>query len=322
MWPLKHFDDSHWIWTALGQYVCILILASICISHSCWHIGHYYANLCNEHIHGWFQILKLFEFQKVAFYLYPWALADGLADHITVIYFCLELQILTWPNPEKILNCPACVVAKAPPFARSINQMFYSANIPSQARLSGAAATSVFNSKIEETVPWHQQAIGYAGIYGGKAKSKRCLQMFLKGSNWISWMDRQREIVSKRRGTMVKSSCTRVGLDPRDWQTIIVAWSWWTEWKWCGKYGVKINRLFFTQGIVGQQIYLKQCSKPYWQPMKGTKQWKTASKWRRLCHWACQLILYMLKPCEVNVGDATQKWIAIIKTSEHKSSCK
>ena len=30
---------------------------------------------------------------------------------------------------------------------------FYSANIPGKARLSGATAKSVFNSKIEETVP-------------------------------------------------------------------------------------------------------------------------------------------------------------------------
>ena len=37
---------------------------------------------------------------------------------------------------------------------QSINQSnFYSANIPSKARLSGATAKSVFNSKIEETVP-------------------------------------------------------------------------------------------------------------------------------------------------------------------------
>ena len=41
--------------------------------------------------------------------------------------------------------------------------------------------------------------------------------------------------------------------------------------------------------------------------MKGKKQWKTASKWRRICHQAGQLILYTLKPCEVNVGDKMQK---------------
>ena len=41
---------------------------------------------------------------------------------------------------------------------------------------------------------------------------------------------------------------------------------------------MKINRLFFTQGFADQQIDLKQYSKPYWQPMNGTKQWKTVSK--------------------------------------------
>ena len=39
-------------------------------------------------------------------------------------------------------------------FQVSINQSnFYSVNIPREARLSGVAAESVFNSKIEETVP-------------------------------------------------------------------------------------------------------------------------------------------------------------------------
>ena len=37
---------------------------------------------------------------------------------------------------------------------RQFNQSnFYSANIPYEARLSGVTAKSVFNSKIEETVP-------------------------------------------------------------------------------------------------------------------------------------------------------------------------
>ena len=44
---------------------------------------------------------------------------------------------------------------------QSINQSsFYSANIPGKARLSGATSESAFNSKIEETVPLHQQAMG------------------------------------------------------------------------------------------------------------------------------------------------------------------
>ena len=63
------------------------------------------------------------------------------------------------------------------------------------------------------------------------------------------------------------------------------------------------------QGFVGRKIYLKKYSKPYCQPMKRTKQWKAASKWRRLCHQAGQLILYTLKTNEVNVSSTIQKLI-------------
>ena len=119
--------------------------------------------------------------------------------------------------------------------------------------------------------------------------------MFLKGSNWNGWMDRQREVVPKRQGTGVKISRTSIGLDPRDWQTVVIVWSQWMGRKQCNKHGMKINRLFFTQGFVGQQINLKQYSKAYWQPMKGTKQWKAAGKWRRPCHQAGQLLLYKLE---------------------------
>ena len=111
--------------------------------------------------------------------------------------------------------------------------------------------------------------MGSDGIYGGKAISKRCvlIQIFLKGSNWAGWTDRQRQVVPKRWGTKVKSSSTCIGLDPRDWQTVIIVWSQWTGRNRCGKHGVKINRLFFPQGFEGQQIDLKQYSTPYWQPM-------------------------------------------------------
>ena len=110
-----------------------------------------------------------------------------------------------------------------------------------------------------------------------------CLQIFLEGSNWAGWTDRQQEVVPKRRGTRVKSSSTSIGLDPREWQTIIIVWSQWTGRNRCSKHGVKINRLFFTQGFAGQQIDLKKYSKPYWQPMKRTKQWNTACKWGIAC---------------------------------------
>ena len=93
-----------------------------------------------------------------------------------------------------------------------------------------------------------------------------CLQMLLEGRNWSGWTNRQRQVVQKKRDTRLKSSSACVGLDHRYWQIIIVVWSQWTGWEWCSKHGVKIHRLFFTQGFVGRQIDLKQYSKPYWQP--------------------------------------------------------
>ena len=75
---------------------------------------------------------------------------------------------------------------------QSINQSnFYCANIPGEARLSGATAELVFNSKMEETVFLHQQATGNAGIYGGEAKSKRCVfRCFLKVATELAeWTD-------------------------------------------------------------------------------------------------------------------------------------
>ena len=57
-----------------------------------------------------------------------------------------------------------------------INQSnFHRANIPGEARLSGMTAESVFKNKIDEAVQLHQRAIGLAGVYGGKAKSRKCV---------------------------------------------------------------------------------------------------------------------------------------------------
>ena len=94
-------------------------------------------------------------------------------------------------------------------------------------------------------------------LWGEGQIKEMCLQIFLEGSNWNVWTDRQREVVPKRRGTRVKSSSTSIGLDPRDWQTIIIVWSQWTGRNRCSQHGMKINRLFFTRGFVGQQIDLK-----------------------------------------------------------------
>ena len=175
----------------------------------------------------------------------------------------------------------------------SINQSnFYSANIPGEARLSGTTAKSVFNSS---TLPQHQQAMGSDGIYGGKAKSKRCVfRYFLMVATEMAERTDSGRLFQRDGAQEWTALAPVLVLTPRDWQTIIIVWSQWMGRNRCGKHGVKINRLFFPQGFVGQQIDLKKYSKPYWQPMKRTKQWKTASKWRRLCHQAGQLILYTL----------------------------
>ena len=47
--------------------------------------------------------------------------------------------------------------------------------------------------------------------------------------------------------------------------------------------------------FVGQQSDLEQYSKSFWQPMKGTKQWNSASERRGLCYNAGQSILNTLK---------------------------
>ena len=70
-------------------------------------------------------------------------------------------------------------------FNQSINQLNFSgANVPSEAKLCGATAASVFNSTNDEAVLQHQWAVGCAVVYGGVLdKSKRCLEMFLEGKN-------------------------------------------------------------------------------------------------------------------------------------------
>ena len=47
----------------------------------------------------------------------------------------------------------------------NVNQISVAPISVDKARLSGATAESLFNSKIEESVPWHQWAIiGCAGV--------------------------------------------------------------------------------------------------------------------------------------------------------------
>ena len=81
-------------------------------------------------------------------------------------------------------------------------------------------------------------------LWGKGQVEEMCLQIFLEGSNWTAWTDRQHQVVPKRRGTRVKSSSTSIGLDSRDWQTIFIVWSQWTGRNRCSQHGMKINRLF------------------------------------------------------------------------------
>ena len=58
--------------------------------------------------------------------------------------------------------------------------------------------------------------------YGGEARSKRCvLQVVTERA------DRQQQVVPKRLSTRLYSSCTFVGLDPRDLYIITIVWSQW-----------------------------------------------------------------------------------------------
>ena len=141
-----------------------------------------------------------------------------------------------------------------------INQSnFCSSNSDSKARLSGVTAKSVLNGNIDEAVPDHHWAIRLASqplVWGnrlwGKDQVKEiCLHMFLWGSNWNGWMNRQQEVVPKRQDARGESSCTSDGLDPRGRHTNSSVWSQWTGREWCGKHGVKRNSLFFTKYFVG-----------------------------------------------------------------------
>ena len=73
------------------------------------------------------------------------------------------------------------------------------------------------NSSVTSTGHW---ACRY--LWGKGQVKEMSLQLFLKDCNRNGQTDRQREVVLKRWGTRVKSSCTCAGLDSRDRQTIII----------------------------------------------------------------------------------------------------
>ena len=74
---------------------------------------------------------------------------------------------------------------------QSIDQIFYSANISGVARLSGPRARSIFKYNIVEAIPYHQQAVGHTGVYGGGGQvEKVCFETSSEGGNWRGWKDR------------------------------------------------------------------------------------------------------------------------------------
>ena len=154
----------------------------------------------------------------------------------TIVIFCMKVRPAAWKGSS--VQQPTGHTSEVGKkqlqnivngHLQSINQSnFYSANIPAEDRLSGATTKSVFNSNIEETVSVTSTGHGqWPYLWGGGWGQIKeiCLQIFLEGSNWTGWMDRQRQVVPKRLGTRVKISSTSIGLDPRDWQTIIIVWS-------------------------------------------------------------------------------------------------
>ena len=102
-----------------------------------------------------FIIFDLTDFMGIRFY----PLNDSLETEIIESLWWLTTQqtdhsLISFLNCDTSLNRREAELTKFQGHNQSINQSnFYSANIPSEARLSGATAKSVFNSKIKETVP-------------------------------------------------------------------------------------------------------------------------------------------------------------------------
>ena len=84
----------------------------------------------------------------------------GMTGGLDFTFECIGNVATMASTPFSFFAIPTdlCMCTKAAScqwiYVRQINQAnFYSANIPGKARLSGATAKSVFNSKIKETVP-------------------------------------------------------------------------------------------------------------------------------------------------------------------------
>ena len=96
---------------------------------------------------GVIEIIKLLLFKN---------LIDWLIDpeNFTTLHQCLFGIIILRPLQTSVTDLRKHRTMKGGGLYQSTNQSnFYSANIPAKAGLKGATAESVFNSKIDETVP-------------------------------------------------------------------------------------------------------------------------------------------------------------------------
>ena len=103
----------------------------------------------------------------------------------------------------------------------------------------------------------HQQAIEHAGIYEGKAKSKRCVfRSFLKVSTEMAEQTDSRRLFQRDGAQEWKALAPVLVLTLGTDRLLSLFDLGERDWSDAAKHGVTINRLFSTQGFVGQLIDL------------------------------------------------------------------
>ena len=87
--------------------------------------------------------------------------------------------------------------------------------------------------------------LGVLVSIGERPSQKRCvLRCFLKVATEMAERADSGRFFQGDLAQKWKTLAPCDGLDPRDWLTNSIVWSQWTGWEWCGKHGVKLNRLF------------------------------------------------------------------------------
>ena len=135
---------------------------------------------------------------------------------------------------------------------QSINQWnFYHANFPAK---PGSVAQQLNRCSTAKSVKQFHNINGHSGVVqsrggGEEVKSKRRVSrcFFKVATDMAQRIDSERFF--QRDGAQEWKLLPCVGLDPRHRQTNSFLWSQCTGWMWCGKHGVKINRLLFIKGF-------------------------------------------------------------------------